>query len=483
MVVVHFGESGWFGRFDTSFTEKALYSVAKTFCAQLARVKGASRRVFVAFDTRPESRARAQLFCVILNDLNVAVDISPAPVPHPIAAWFAQTHPYDIALMFSGADYRSDYGGMQFCASRFEYLPRVLTEALDGQIEDDIPEDLLSRAHAPLLAGIACDPVPLYTRSFQDFMASLPKDLQPSSSSSSVPDLSRASFVLDSMHGAVGTLAAQLLSHEGYHTLSCRTDAREDFGGIHPAPMKPWIRVPAQTLLVHKAHLAVSYDGIGMRQSFIDEKGSTIPLHMVAPIILDYLVRVCGKSGRVVTTQASSIRLSRMAHELGLECEVVPVGYEHILDEIKEGDVLLAADEYAGITIPSFSFARDALLASALFANALRASALPASELVRTMSLRLGHMDYIRKDMALDAAKMQSFSIMLPGVNPKSIAGKVPCSVSHADGLHLSFDDGSWVMLRPSRTQSTVRIYAEADSTKARNILLHAAYELAKSKL
>ena len=33
MVVVHFGESGWFGRFDTSFTEKALV------CSEFMRAK------------------------------------------------------------------------------------------------------------------------------------------------------------------------------------------------------------------------------------------------------------------------------------------------------------------------------------------------------------------------------------------------------------------------------------------------------------
>ena len=140
-------------------------------------------------------------------------------------------------------------------------------------------------------------------------------------------------------------------------------------------------------------------------------------------------------------------------------------------------------DEYAGITIPAFSNARDALLVTLLFADYLQKTKLPVSEVVAAQSRTLGHMDYIRKDMALDPAKMQSFSTMLPGVNPQSIAGKVPCAVSHADGLHLTFSDGSWVMMRPSRTQSTVRIYAEADSTKARNSLLHAAYELAKSKL
>ena len=63
---------------------------------------------------------------------------------------------------------------------------------------------------------------------------------------------------------------------------------------------------------------------------------------------------------------------------------------------------------------------------------------------------------------------------MLPGLNPPSVAGREPVDVSHADGLRLSFPDGSWVLARPARTDPVVRVYAEAPGAAARDALIGA---------
>lgn len=57
---------------------------------------------------------------------------------------------------------------------------------------------------------------------------------------------------------------------------------------------------------------------------------------------------------------------------------------------------------------------------------------------------------------------------------PPSAAGRGPVDVSHADGLRLSFSDGSWVLARPARTDPVVRVYAEAPDAAARDALVGA---------
>ena len=63
-------------------------------------------------------------------------------------------------------------------------------------------------------------------------------------------------------------------------------------------------------------------------------------------------------------------------------------------------------------------------------------------------------------------------SFSFPG--PPSAAGRGPVDVSHADGLRLSFSDGSWVLARPARTDPVVRVYAEAPDAAARDALVGA---------
>ena len=48
-----------------------------------------------------------------------------------------------------------------------------------------------------------------------------------------------------------------------------------------------------------------------------------------------------------------------------------------------------------------------------------------------------------------------AYNPILPGLNPPVIAGRVPSSVSHMDGLRFEFADESWLLLRPSAINYT----------------------------
>ena len=48
------------------------------------------------------------------------------------------------------------------------------------------------------------------------------------------------------------------------------------------------------------------------------------------------------------------------------------------------------------------------------------------------------------------------------------------------DGLRFEFQDESWLLLRPSASESVVRVYAEAPSVEIRDELLDAGADMAK---
>jgi phosphoglucomutase len=49
----------------------------------------------------------------------------------------------------------------------------------------------------------------------------------------------------------------------------------------------------------------------------------------------------------------------------------------------------------------------------------------------------------------------------------KDFAGRKIAKVDRTDGVKLNFDDGSWVLMRPSGTEPVVRIYTEAATPAA----------------
>ena len=104
----------------------------------------------------------------------------------------------------------------------------------------------------------------------------------------------------------------------------------------------------------------------------------------------------------------------------------------------------------------------------------------PLGVLVDQLEDRFGKTSYGRRDLRLEAEDAETLRTLLPGVNPKSICGKVPQNVSHMDGLRLSFEDDTWLLVRPSGTEPVVRVYAEGFSVEERDELLDAGCALAR---
>ena len=281
------------------------------------------------------------------------------------------------------------------------------------------------------------------------------------------------------MHGGACGIFAHVLEQAGCEVISIHSEPLENFGNIHPIPIEPWADECEQAVLEHGAQLGLLVDGHGVRSSAVDERGRLVSPHLITPLIMEHLAHKLGH-GRVVATLACSERVPRQAEALGLPMTQVPVGFERIYAELEEGDVLMASDEYGGICVPRHALERDALLTCLLIVEMLATSHGKLSKLVKRTDQKLGPMKYLRKDIRMDAAEIQTMRNVLPGITPKKIAGKKPVDVRHTDGIRLSFKDGSWVMVRPSRTQATVRAYCEAPTSEQVDKLLKAALDLPK---
>lgn len=234
---------------------------------------------------------------------------------------------------------------------------------------------------------------------------------------------------------------------------------------------------------------------------------------------------------RFVLTSSCSALLLRQAERLGLDSTQVPVGFDRMYQELEQHDVICGVEEYGGISVPAHLMERDAIFVSLLLVSWLcsrsstntdtiegtegadaaengatlsktrgsnQASSESASEhhLHKSclskrrvdiegererLKASIGTMRYARRDLYLDPAYKQAFTHVLPGVNPREMAGLTTQEVSHADGLRLQFENDAWILMRPSRNAAVVRVYAEADTEQLRDHLLHDACKLVKS--
>lgn len=462
MRIIHFDANGWRARFDDGFDEE---SVGRIACA-LGLVWGGSHpgsTVLVGYDTRHNGKHFAELVAAILAGQGLCAKVSSTTCPIPALGWSAAHNGACVgAVMLSASESSCEYGGIQLRGADGGPVSSRFLAKVERAIPTRVPRARGSFAETDVVTAYEDALV-----SFVDADAIAAAGLR---------------VVADPMYGGGVGVLARVLDRLGCDVVRLHDEAREDFAGLHPSATDPWADECEQRLVETGANLAIVLDGDGDRSAVVDERGRLVSPHNLVPLVMRQLMGK-GYTGRVVATSSSSERLMRQADYLGCPRTRVPVGFERLYDELHDNDVLIASEEYGGICVPQHLKERDGLLAGLLVVELLAQEGGTLSRHVRAMMSELGHLSYIRKDVYMEPAQVESMRIILPGLNPASIGGLEPQEISHADGLRASFADGSWVLVRPSRTLPVIRANAEARDASAASALLSGALSAALDAL
>ena len=453
MRIIRFGSNGWRARFDDGFDDEAVVRIA----GALGRLWSEARPggvVLVGFDTRHDGARLACLLGEVVASFGLQVKVSEGPCPTPAIGWCACSEMACVgAVMLTASDSPCEYGGVllrgedggpvtaSFIANLDHMISARPTQER-GQIERC---DFIVPYVEHLLEGIDVEAI----------------------------KAAHLSVVVDPMHGSALAAAHGALECLGCEISFVHGEPMQDFGGLHPKPVEPWVDECEVVVRETKASCGICLDGDGDRAALIDERGRLVSRHDMVPLVLKELVEEQGNRGRVVVSKAASVRVQREAEALGCPWTAVPIGFERIYSEALEGDVILGADEYGGVCVPWHLMERDGLYAALLCLERMAKTGAMLSDMVAGLKDEIGTMSYGSRDVRLEPARVQSLRNLLPGVNPRSIAGKVPLRVNHADGLGAEFEDDAWVLVRVSRTESVARIYAEASSLEERDALIN----------
>ena len=459
--IIRFGIDGWQARFEDGFDADSVARVADALGLVWAdAAPGAT--IYVGYDTRHDARYLALLIAGILASYGLVAKVSDVPCPTPAVSWCCSRDDAAYgAVIVTASELPSEYGGL-------------LVRGFDG---GPVSRGFLDNVEQAISAA------PTQARGpFEeiDLVGPYLADLASLVDGASIA-ARRPRVVVDAMCGSGTGHLAGLLSDLGCDVIEIHVEPREDFGGIHPEPRDPWADACEQAVVVHGADMGLLLDGDADRASIVDERGNLLPARVIVPMLLGNLVMSHGAHGRVVTTLTCSACIAREAARLGCETTSVPVGFSRIYRETLDSDVIMGVEEYGGVCVPSHLRERDGLLVCLLAVEMLARSGKTVSTMTEELEAIIGTMSYARRDIRLEPAASQAFRNVLPGLNPGELAGKLPVEVSHADGLRAQFEDDSWVLIRPSRTSSVVRVYAEATDARDRDALLAAACALGRA--
>jgi phosphomannomutase len=141
-------------------------------------------------------------------------------------------------------------------------------------------------------------------------------------------------------------------------------------------------------------------------------------------------------------------------------------------------DVLIGGEESGGLSIRGHVPMGDGILMGLLLLEIMSTHGSPLSELVQQLYAEVGPFCYARRDLRTAPFSKAELVRRLMEHAPHHLAGSRVASVSDRDGVKYLFDDGGWLLIRPSGTEPVLRVYAEARSRHQVNELLEQGVSL-----
>lgn len=460
--IIHFDTGGWRARLDGDFTHENVARVADA----AARIWAQSVEhdcAYVAYDARPGARDFAELAARVIAARGIKVYLSAACVPLPALTWALVSDTRSCGgLMITGSHHPIEYLGVKLRMADGGTANTDFNEALEDAVEPEAPAARGSFEELDIM------------RPYLEHLAA--------SVDGQLISAAHLKVVYDPLYGAGRGCMPKLLKSMGVEVREIHNVPDEERDVFHPEPVEPWVDDCEEAVVSGGAHIGLVTDGDGDRVGAVDENGKFVSADTILALLTGHLIENRGESGRVVINQTSSVLVRRFARAMGCRVTVKPVGFKHIYREIAKGDVLIAGEETGGIACPSYMPERDGLFAALLLCELMAKTGKPLGVLVEELESAFGKMRHAKKDIRLEAEEIETFRMMVPGLNPETVAGMQPTTVSHMDGLKLEFADGSWILLRPSREEPVVRIHVEAETVEKRDILLEKACDLARGE-
>lgn len=260
----------------------------------------------------------------------------------------------------------------------------------------------------------------------------------------------------EAMYGAGQNTINELIKVDQLHA-----EVNPFFEGGAPEPVEKNLALACKTTKEGKYNMCIVTDGDADRIAIIDENGDFLDAQKTFALLLKYLHKTKGLSGKVVRGFSASELIKEYCEKYNLNLETVPVGFKYISKKMIEEDVLIGAEESGGIGIKGHLPERDGLYNGLLYLEMLAATGKSISELKAELDEEFGKYYYKRIDVpTTEALKNKTLDICKTLKKGDIIGGKEIISVDPLDGYKCFFSNG-WITIRASGTEPLLRFYCE----------------------
>ncbi|MDD2338500.1 MAG: phosphoglucomutase/phosphomannomutase family protein, partial [Geobacteraceae bacterium] len=186
-----------------------------------------------------------------------------------------------------------------------------------------------------------------------------------------------------------------------------------------------------------------------------------------------------GMRGAVAKTVSTTRMVDLLCEKYGLELFETPIGFKHICELMLDHDILMGGEESGGLGVKGHIPERDGILLGLLLLEAMAVSGKGLRQLLNDTMEEIGYFYYRRIDLSIDNESKERLIGKLRSGGLGTIASRPVARENFRDGFKYIFEDGSWLLIRPSGTEPVLRLYSEAGTPEMVEELLRAGREIA----
>jgi phosphomannomutase len=258
-------------------------------------------------------------------------------------------------------------------------------------------------------------------------------------------------------------------------------DYNPSFMGTAPEPIEK--NLGEFQALIRSAGLdyGLATDGDADRIGLLDENGVFVDSHHIILLLIHYLHKVKGLSGKIVYTFSVTPKVDKIARLYGLPVECTKVGFKYICEIMLQENVLVGGEESGGIAIAGHVPERDGIYIGLTILEMMARSGKKLTELVQEIYDIVGAFNFQRRDLHLPEAEKDAIVARLKSAPYTTFGDYQVIKTQDLDGYKFDFAEEQWVMIRPSGTEPVLRIYAESSTRERADAILDAVIATIRS--
>ena len=301
---------------------------------------------------------------------------------------------------------------------------------------------------------------------------------------------------IDNVHGATRGRIQRIIGDSG-KIKYLRTDDDFLFGGISPEPseknMEGIERVLKQGRAYFKLGAIMDPDGDRIRHADGDMQ---IPMNYFGAMALHFLHVYKGFSGVAVKSVGTSNLVNAIAEKLGMPVKETKVGFKNFRPYLlgsAPDKAVVAFEESDGISGYNHILEKDALFGVLLAVEMMALTGKNLSAYLKDIMDEYGYYYPDRSGIAVERslagdALVKKLSVLRERYGRGAVVDiggsqRTVRDVITIDGTKLVFDDGSWLMIRPSGTEPKVRFYIEARTEEEKKAVFEVAEKMTREAI